>query len=98
MECLEDIALGYTMNPNVKDVSAVSMRRAAAKETRSSVSPGAIVGSYDSIAIRLARAVVESELDGIILIVPDYVKDLDSIARKSLARMASHGVTCRIQA
>jgi pyrimidine oxygenase len=97
MECLEDIALGYTMNPNVKDVSAVSMRRAAAKETRCSVSPGAIVGSYDSIATRLARAVVESELDGIVLIVPDYVKDLDSIARKSLARMASHGVTCRIQ-
>jgi pyrimidine oxygenase len=96
MECLEDIALGYTMNPNVKDVSPASLRRAAAKDTRSSVSPGAMVGSYDSIAERMSRVVIESELDGIILIVPDYISDIDAVARRSLTRMAQHGVTCRI--
>lgn len=96
MECLEDIALGYTLNPNVKDVSAASLRRAAAKETRSSVSPGAIVGSYEAVADRLARAVLEGELDGIILIVPDYIKDLDAMARRSFVRMAAHGVVSGI--
>lgn len=96
MECLEDIALGYTMNPGVKDVSAASLRRAAAKETRSSVSPGSIVGSYDSIAKRLSKAVIEGELDGIILIVPDYIKDIDAIARKSFVRMAEYGLMSRI--
>ena len=94
--CLEDIALGYNMNPNVKDVSAASLRLAAGKENRSSVSPGAIVGSYDSVAKRISRTVIESGLDGIILIVPDYVKDLDAVAKKSLTRMAEYGVTCRV--
>ena len=96
MECLEDIALGYTLNPNIKDVSAASVRRAVAKETRSSVSPGSIVGSYESIARRLSKAVIESELDGIILIVPDYIKDIDAIAKRSLVRMTEHGVLSRI--
>jgi pyrimidine oxygenase len=96
MECLEDIALGYTLNPNVKDVSAASLRRAAAKETRSSVSPGAIVGSYETIANRLSNAILEGELDGMILIVPDYIKDIDAIAKRSFVRMAEHGVSSRI--
>jgi pyrimidine oxygenase len=94
--CLEDIALGYNMNPNVKDVSVASLRLAAAKENSSSVAPGAIVGSYDSIAKRISRTVIESGLDGIILIVPDYVKDLHAVATRSLTRMAEYGVTSRI--
>lgn len=96
MECLEDIALGYTMNPNVKDVSAASLRRAVAKDTRSSVSPGAIVGSYETVGERLSKAVVEGELDGIILIVPDYIKDIDAIAKRSLVRLREHGIVSRI--
>jgi pyrimidine oxygenase len=97
MECLEDIALGYALNPDIKEVSASSMRRAVAKETRSSVSPGSIVGSYESIARRLSKAVIESELDGIILIVPDYIKDIDALAKNSLIHMTELGVLSRIK-
>src|SRR5690606_7248089 len=63
--CLEDIARGYSMNPNVKDVSA-SSTRLAGDGKGSSVASGAMVGSYESLAERIARVVLESELDGII--------------------------------
>lgn len=93
--CLEDIALGYNLNPNAKDVSE-SSRRLAGGGKSSSVAPGAMVGSYASLAERIARVVLESELDGLILIVPDYVQDLDAVARKTLVGMVQHGVACRI--
>ena len=93
--CLEDIALGYSMNPNAKDVSA-SSRRLAGDGKGSSVASGAMVGSYDSLAKRIARVIIESDLDGIILIVPDYVADLDGMAKKTLRIIAEYGVGCRI--
>lgn len=95
LECLEDIALGYSMNPNAKDVSA-SSRRLAGDGKGSSVASGAMVGSYASLAERIARVVVDSELDGVILIVPDYVEDLAAIAEKTLMRMSEYGVDCRV--
>jgi pyrimidine oxygenase len=94
IECLNDIALGYDMNPNAKDVSAVS-RRLAGDGTRSSVVPGAMVGSYGSLAKRLATIAIDGDLDGVILIVPDYVEDLNAVAKKTLAAMTRYGVACR---
>jgi pyrimidine oxygenase len=95
LACLEDIARGYSMNPNAKDVSA-SSRRLAGDGKGSSVPSGAMVGSYTSLAKRIARIVIESDLDGVILIVPDYVRDLDAVAKKALKCMAEYGVECRI--
>jgi pyrimidine oxygenase len=96
IECLDDIALGYNLNPNIKDVSPGSLRLAAGREKRSAVAPGAFVGSYASIAKRIAQVVTDCELDGIILIVPDYVNDLQAVAKKTLARMSEYGVSCRV--
>jgi len=93
IECLDDIALGYNLNPDVKDVSAVSRRLAAGRETRSALTPGAFVGSYASLAERIARVIIDCDLDGIILIVPDYVDDLKAVAQKTLSRMSEHGVS-----
>jgi pyrimidine oxygenase len=95
LECLEDIARGYSMNPNIKDVSA-SSQRLGGEGRRSSVVSGTMVGSYASLAARIARVVIESELDGIILIVPDYVEDLAAIAERTLVGMSEYGVTCRV--
>jgi pyrimidine oxygenase len=93
--CLEDIARGYSMNPNAKDVSA-SSQRLAGDGKGSSVASGAMVGSYGSLAKRIARIVLESDLDGIILIVPDYIEDIDAMAKKALKFMAEYGVECRV--
>jgi pyrimidine oxygenase len=90
--CLEDIARGYSMNPNVKEVASVFF----GGEKHSSVSPGKLVGSYDTLARGLARMVVDSELDGLMLVVPDYVEDLDAIAKKTLMPMSGYGVTSHI--
>jgi pyrimidine oxygenase len=95
LTCLEDIARGYDLNPNAKDVSA-SSRRLAGDGKGSSVASGAMVGSHDSLAKRIARVVIESDLNGVILIVPDYVGDLDGMAKKTLRSMADYGVACRI--
>jgi pyrimidine oxygenase len=96
IECLDDIALGYILNPNIKDVSPGSLRLAAGKETRSAITPGAFVGSYGSLAKRIAQVVIERDLDGVILIVPDYVNDLEAVAKKTLVRMSEYGVSCRV--
>ena len=39
---------------------------------------------------------MDCELDGIILIVPDYVNDLEAVAKQTLVRMAEYGVSCRV--
>jgi pyrimidine oxygenase len=96
IECLDDIALGYNLNPNIKDVSPGSLRLAAGREKRSATAPGAFVGSYASLAKRIAQVVVDCELDGIILIVPDYTADLEAVAKKTLVRMSEYGVSCRV--
>jgi pyrimidine oxygenase len=94
--CLDDIALGYNLNPNIKDVSSVSLRLAAGREKRSAVTPGAFVGSYASLAKRIAQVVKDCELDGIILIVPDYTNDLEALAAKTFVSLPEYGVSCRI--
>ncbi len=96
VECLEDIAMGYSMNPDVKEVSAGSLRRAYGREKRTAVNPMALVGSYASLSRRLAKTIIDGELDGITLVVPDYVEDLHSVAMKVLMRLPEYGVSCRI--
>jgi pyrimidine oxygenase len=88
--------LGYNLNPNIKDVSPASLRLAAGREKRSAVTPGAFVGSYDSLAKRIAQVVIDCELDGIILVVPDYVNDLEAVANRTLVRMSEYGIVCRV--
>jgi Nitroreductase family len=91
VDCIEDIARGYNMNPNIDQVSALSKRYAGGE--RNSISDP-LVGSYDTLARRMAKIVLDSDLDGIILIVPDYVRDLQAIAKRTFVKMKEHGVIC----
>lgn len=95
IECLADIALGYSMNPNAKDVSP-SSKRLAGDGKNSAVSTAALIGSYDTIAKRIAKTVTESELDGIILIMPDYVSDMQALAERTLAALPDLGISCQV--
>ena len=54
------------------------------------------MGSYASLAKRIAQVVIDCELDGIILIVPDYTTDLKAVAKQTLVRMSEYGVSCRV--
>jgi pyrimidine oxygenase len=91
VDCIEDIARGYNLNPNIDQVSALSKRYSGGE--RNSISDP-LVGSYDTLARRMAKIVLDSDLDGIILIVPDYVKDLQAIAKTTFVKMKEHGVIC----
>ena len=95
-EAQADIARGYEMNPNAKEVSAISKGRGG-HGTGSSVAKWTMVGAYDALAGRIARIVAEGDLDGIIFVVPDYVKDLQAVAKRTLPRLVEYGITCRVR-
>lgn len=94
-EAQAHIARGYEMNPNAKDVSTISKGRGG-HGTGSSVARWTMIGSYESLAPRIATVVNEGDLDGIIFVVPDYVKDLDALAKKTLPRLTEYDITCRV--
>ena len=96
IEALDDIAAGYEQNKNYKELSDSSKSLIGGDEKRSSVMPGELVGSYETLAKRLADTVTGSELDGIMLVVPDYIEDLAAIAEKTLPLMAKYGIECNI--
>lgn len=95
LEALEDVAVGYQQNKSFKDLSVSSTGLIGGKERRS-VPPGELVGSYETLARRLATTIIESDLDGLMVRVPDFVTDLEGIAMKTLPLLADYGVESRV--
>ncbi|GLY30977.1 LLM class flavin-dependent oxidoreductase [Kineosporia sp. NBRC 101731] len=62
------------------------------------VGDGALVGSPDTIARDLGRIVTQGELDGVVIIVPDFLDDLRTVATQALPRLADQGITCGVGA
>lgn len=91
-ECLADIAAGYAQNKDAAKTGTNS-KFFADNAPASSVMSGAMSGSYETLARRIAHTVKEGELDGVMVIVPDYVKDLEAVATRMFPLMAEHGVT-----
>lgn len=94
-ECVADIAAGYAQNKDAAKTGSNS-KFFADDAPVSSVMSGAMTGSYETLARRVANAVNEGELDGVMVIVPDYVKDLEAIATRVFPLMAEHGITTRL--
>jgi len=63
----------------------------------SSVLGGAMTGSAETLARRLAKTIVESQLDGVTLIVPDFVEDLAFIGEKVLPLLGDLGVETNVK-
>ncbi len=93
IECMEDITRGYSMNPDAKNVTSNWDYN---EERPSAVTDRTMSGSYQTLAGRVARTVINNELDGVIFFVPDYVKDLDAIAKKTLTAMMGYGVESKV--
>ncbi|WP_213956658.1 MULTISPECIES: LLM class flavin-dependent oxidoreductase [unclassified Variovorax] len=62
----------------------------------SSVLGGTLTGSAESLARRMARTIVEGELDGVTLIVPDFIEDLRFMAEEVFPRMEELGVSTKL--
>ncbi|ABQ70556.1 luciferase family protein [Rhizorhabdus wittichii RW1] len=91
-ECLADIAAGYEQNRSAKALSEASLSLTGG-EKQSCVMPGELVGSYETLARRLSVTALEGELDGLMLVVPDYIEDLAAIANRTLPLMERYGVS-----
>jgi pyrimidine oxygenase len=63
---------------------------------RQSLMDGYMAGSYDTLARRLATAVQQGDLDGIMLVVPDFIEDLEIVAREVFPRLTDFGITSNI--
>lgn len=96
LQGLADLASGYEKNTKgFEKLSASSLAPLGGKDYKS-VMPGAIVGSYDNLAEKIARQVNEAELDGILLIVPDYISHLGQLGTRTLPRLAEYGIECKV--
>jgi pyrimidine oxygenase len=93
VECMEDIIRGYSMNPDAKSVTSTF---GINQERPSSVLQRTMTGSYQTLAKRIANTVHANELDGVIFIVPDYVKDLEAVAKKTMTAMVDYGVDSNV--
>lgn len=98
IEGLENLAQGYKKNvKGFKDMSSSSLAPLGGTEYRS-VMPGTFIGSYETLAQKIANQVQKAGLDGILLIVPDYISDLHQIAMRTLPLVADYGIECNVGA
>jgi pyrimidine oxygenase len=58
-----------------------------------SLTPAAIVGSPETIGAKLAHIVKGADLDGITVIVPDFIDDLRTIGTTVVESLAAHGLS-----
>ncbi len=96
LEGLEDLAQGYKKNvKGFKDMSSSSLAPLGGTQYRS-VMPGTFVGSYETLAQKIASQIDQAGLDGILLIVPDYISHLHQISLRTLPLLAEHGIACNV--
>ena len=93
---LEDLAEGYKKNvKGFKDMSSSSLAPLGGTQYRS-VMPGTFIGSYETLAHKIALQVEQANLDGILLIVPDYIAHLQQIGLRTLPLLAEHRIECAV--
>jgi pyrimidine oxygenase len=98
VEGLADLARGYEKNvKGFKEMSSSSLAPLGGAQYRS-VMPGAFIGSYETLARKIATQVQNADLDGILLIVPEYISHLNQIGRRTLPLLAEYGIECSVGA
>lgn len=65
-------------------------------EKISSVLGGAMTGSAETLARRVAKTIIEGQLDGITIIVPDFIDDLKTVGQQIVPMMTEFGVETNI--
>lgn len=61
-------------------------------ESRWSMSKAAVIGSPETIGQKLADIIKGAELDGITIIVPDFIDDLQVVGTEVMQVLAANGV------
>jgi pyrimidine oxygenase len=90
-EALDNQTREYSTDTSLKQ-NTMANRFIAQGEMRNSMSTAALVGSADTIADKLAYIVKNAKLDGITVIVPEFIDDLTTVGRTVVAGLAERGV------
>lgn len=91
VEALDNQTREYSSDPSLKQ-NTMAKRFIAQGESRNSMSPAAIIGAPETIARKLADIVINGKLDGITVIVPDFIDDLKTIGTHVVEGLRDHGV------
>lgn len=91
VEALDNQTREYSSDPSLKQ-NTMAKRFIAQGEQRNSMSPAALVGSPATIAEQLAYIIKNADLDGVTVIVPDFIDDLRTIGTEVVAGLAEAGV------
>ena len=96
LEALADMEQGYRKNvKGFKDLSSSSLATLGG-DTYRSVMPGTLIGSYDTLARRIAESVENYGLGGLLIIVPDYTEHLPKLAERTFPKLAEYGIECNV--
>jgi pyrimidine oxygenase len=96
LEGLADLAEGYKKNTKgFKELSSSSLAPLGGMQYKS-VMPGTLIGSYDSLAVQVAEHVKAADLDGVLLIVPDYITHLQGVGARTFPQLANFGIECSV--
>jgi len=72
--------------------NTMAQRFVSQGEARNSMTRAALVGSPDTIGRKLADIVKRADLDGVTVIVPDFIDDLKTVGTEMVAVLAREGV------
>ena len=92
IEALDNQTREYSSDPSLKQ-NTMANRFIAQGEQRNSMSQAAVIGSADTIADKLAYIIKNAKLDGMTVIVPDFIDDLKTIGTDVVAGLYERGVT-----
>ena len=97
-EGLVDIAEGYKMNKKgLNKLSSSSLAPLGGDEYHSFL-PGMMAGSYEALAERIGKVVTEAEIDGMMLVVPDYNEHLQKLALRTFPKLKDFGLDVAVGA
>jgi pyrimidine oxygenase len=92
VEALDNQTREYSSDPSLKQ-NTMANRFIAQGQQRNSMSPAAVIGSADTIAEKLADIIKNARLDGMTVIVPDFIDDLKTIGVEVVAGLKERGVS-----
>jgi pyrimidine oxygenase len=96
LEGLADLAEGYKKNTKgFKELSSSSLAPLGGMQYKS-VMPGTLIGSYETLARKVAEHVKAADLDGVLLIVPDYIGHLEQVGLRTFPQLSEYGIECNV--
>jgi len=96
LEGLNDLAEGYKKNTKgFKELSSSSLAPLGGTQYKS-VMPGTLIGSYETLARKVAEHVKAADLDGVLLVVPDYISHLEQVGLRTFPQLSEYGLESNV--